>query len=151
MFKAIGFLLFCFFFKKQKTIFFTESMLFFLFLYHFFKCNLYLHSDHNSSFSRKWVDWHLLLPSPPPITGWPWFIGLSGILVPEGAVGPVLVVPGWFSIPRLQSRRKEITIHSPSLRCLVYNTLLVLFSFWTKKLKPFYKIWCVGFQIQCTF
>lgn len=51
--------------KKQKTIFFTESMLFFLFLYHFFKCNLYLHSDHNSSFNRKSVDWHLLLPSHP--------------------------------------------------------------------------------------
>lgn len=57
-----------FFEETENYIFYREHALFLIFV-SFFKCNLYLHSDHNSSFSRKSVDLHLL-PPPPPTLHW---------------------------------------------------------------------------------
>lgn len=137
MFKAIGFWFFFFCCWRNRKLYFLQRACSFSYFCIIFSSVIYTFTLIITAVSigNQLTD-TCYFPHT-PITGWPWFIGLSRILVPEGAVGPVLVVPGWFNTPGLQSRRKEMTILSPSLKCLMYNMLLILFSFWTKKLKNF--------------
>lgn len=111
-----------FFLKKQKTIFFTESMLFFLFLYHFSSV-IYTFTLIITAVSggNQLTCTYYLLPLS-PFTGWPSCTGLSWILVPGGAIGSILMVPGQLTIPRLRRGRKDVFILFPdwNASCVQY-------------------------------